>query len=198
METNGNIIQRWICNNFFKNKHCLFTLLNVLVVLMAYLYFIHPWFSVLVIPPLGEHYGLKYYTSDKYLRYEGGELFQDYLNSFDFVDHAEAVDFYHVDHWVRDNPFYGKYFDVFSTDFRLDQESYNKFRDDIAESGRFSYECVEADYEIWLQEDLPNVFLIAINDEHRIVRCILTTDCDRAIGIVGGFSRHTGLTWEIE
>lgn len=151
-----------------------------------------------MIPPLGEHRGVTFYTTNEYVKYDGGDQFQNYINNLDVSSVGEAVDFYHIDHWVRDNPLNGKFFDVFSADFSLDYESYNKLKTQILESETYTYECIMEDFELWIQEDLPNVFLIAFCDEKMTIRCILATDRDSAQGIAGGLAKHTGLMWETE
>ena len=99
---------------------------------------------------------------------------------------------------MRDNPFYGKYCDFFSVDFKLDEDNYSTTKSALVQSGNYFHDCQMDDFDLWLREDLPNIFLIAFCDEQMVIRCILATDCDSAQGVAGGLIRHTSLEWQVK
>ena len=176
--------------------------LNVGIALIAgivgFFVLVHPILAFFL--PRFHHEGLAYYQQGTYLKYPAGDRFRDVLSSFDFVESGQVVDFYHANHWMLDNPIYGKHRDVFCADVYLDDDTYTRTRElvdrhstDNEVNGVYTMYTIDA-----YADKKGDVVLIALCDSEPIVRCILMTDVDSDAGKYGHgsfFLLNTRIDW---
>lgn len=184
---------------FFIKKACnvLYYLLGTALIICAYCGLVAPLISTFVIPPLFEHKNISVYTQERYRQFENGDQFDAFLSSLEFVNDGNPVGFYHVDHKLRDNPIWGKYWDAYALDVQVDIEEFYEAKDMVTHSSNYRYEGEIGDFVLYSQNQLPKSYILAFCIEARIVRCILLTDLTVPPAPDALFTMHTNLTWNI-
>ena len=156
--------------------------LLILTVLAVFLYYLilHPLVSHYLLVPKNVHIGIHYWDSSAYIQYESGEEFQNFVSSTKNTVPGQIIDFYHIDHHLRDNPIYGKMCDIFAVDIQMDEMQYAELigRNDLAYCGP-----IDSNYKLYMlsnyepENELYHGF-IATYDDAYTVRLILLTDTE--------------------
>lgn len=160
--------------------------------------FFHPWLSRLYGIP---HYycDISYYQNEEYLEFEHGDRLQDFLADYGANEKCDVLEFLYIDNSAADNPFWGKYYDIYLVDFTYPAEAYAETKSKAIAESIALYE--ESDYIIYI---LPNDPIsseyccskaIAFCEKSQTVRFILLSDrelpdtaYDVYVGIYHNFS----------
>lgn len=181
-----------------KIGNILMHVLWIATAIFLFLWLVHPILTIFVIPPLSVHKQVEHYTSGRYVNFEDGELFQDFTESVELANSGEVVDFYHVNHWVRDNPFRGKHSDFFVLDVHLEEGKYTQAKELLQDEAAYGEPAKWDDYQAcqWKPEGTTNTYMIACCDEDQILRLVLITETEGDYVLPTAFAMHTGVSWE--
>lgn len=180
-----------ICNALFK-------ILTVGAALVLYFTIVSPLVFTFIVPPLFVHKGVQKFETGTFEKYENGALFREYVDSLLFPQSGKAIDFYHINHLLRDNPFYGKYWDLFSVDIQLEKETYIREKRKATESSQYRYAGELDDFVLYAVHGETSVKVLAFCDDACIIRCILVTDHPQDAMLWNLFVMHTDLNWKID
>ena len=178
-------IVTWVCR-----------ILGITVLIIIFFWLVHPLLTRFIIPPLSVHRKISQYTSGQYKQYEDGELFANFTESFSLIENGEIVAFYHVNHWLQDNPIHGKQCDFFALDVRLAEGEY-------AQAKALQIECcgkpyIERDFYVWEygnNED-KNAYFLGFCDDSCIVKFVLVTETYASDFLPAGFYLNSEIDWK--
>ena len=143
-----------------KRRKILLWILIIVVFFSIYEVCLQPLVRVMLVSVVGmsDREGLDFYENGTYLLKRKGRLFQSFVASMDFGDQCTPVDFYYLNSWLRDNPYYGKAPDVFSLEVQVhSQEAYDAIKEQA--DREYDYKFGLDDYENYFvaQEKNPIV-----------------------------------------
>ena len=170
-------------------------ILLIPVIFGLFIYLVHPLLTHFIIPPICVHRRVTQYTSGQYKNYEDGEVFADFTESSGLVEQGEIIAFYHVNHWLQDNPIHGKHCDFFALDLQLSQEDYDAAKASRYEKHGTPYK--ERDYDLWKWSngDEENAFFVGFCDESNTVKLALVTEVNARDFNGTGFYLHSEIDW---
>lgn len=180
-----------------KIANWVYKILGPVFLILALVWIVHPLLTYYLIPPLSVHRRVCQYTSGQYKKYEDGKVFADFTESSELVEKGEIIAFYHVNHWLRDNPIHGKHFDFFALDVQLTQEEYDKAK--AAQLESFGKPYKERDFEVWTWSigEEENAYFLGFCDSSNSVKYVLITETTaREIGWTA-FYYHSEIDWLI-
>lgn len=160
-----------------------------------------PLISILAIPPLGEHDGLDFYLDGDYVNYPDADLFCEWIDETQVLEYGEVIDFYHVDHWIRDNLTHGKFPDVFALDIQMEKEIYLNYRQELLAVLDYVGRCWQEDYDYYALAENGVEYAVSFCEPDCVVRCVVVTNRDSELiadldyAPWTGFTMHTSINW---
>lgn len=160
-----------------------------------------PLISIIAIPPLGEHDGVDFYLDGDYVNYRDADLFSGWVDKTQVLEYGEVIDFYHVDHWVRDNLIYGRYPDVFALDIQMEKDTFLNYRQGMLAVLNYAGRCWQEDYDYYALLENGVEYAISFCESDCVVRCVIVTNRDHELtedyysAPWTGFAMHTSINW---
>ena len=147
------------------------------------------------IPPI-RHDGVELYESGKYLKYEEGESFEEYMDALPFAEDAEIISFTYYDFCLRNNIFEGEFPDAY-----LMQISPKISFDEMIQHLETQAEDIWINSTCTLYKMNPNKadvsFCVAVNCQRQEVYCFMVTQSDDIYDSYRFFWIQLGATpWE--
>jgi len=172
-----------------------YRILGTLLLVVVFFWLVHPLLTRFIIPPLSVHKKISQYTSGRYKQYEDGEVFSNFTESCSLLEKGEIVAFYHVNHWLQDNPIHGKQCDYFALDVQLSQEEYTSAK--TAQHENYGKPYRERDYEIWKWSNGNdnNAYFLGFCDKSYTVKLVLVTETNAHDFAGTGFYLNSEIDW---
>lgn len=152
-------------------------LLGITVLAYLYLGVVAPIISRIWGPRPKIYENLEYYTNRKYLQFENGSTFDEFIDTLDIVEQGDVINFYYQDNYGQDNLIYGKRSDIYSIDIQLDRQTYEDKKHIYSLDEEYC--CDYGDYVLYFlplgtESDIQTI--IAFNEEATIIRCVMITE----------------------
>ena len=144
------------------------------------------------IPPI-RHDGVELYESGKYLKYEKGAEFEEYMNALPFAEDTEILSFTYYNFCLRDNVFKGKFSDVYLVQLMpvAPYDSIKQYLDTNYHEKAIS--VVEGNTIYYLgAENEVECFCVSVNDQRQEIFCLMITDCSAFLMVEGFLLRNLG------
>ena len=154
-------------------------LIPLILIGVCLIVFFMVWPTVADLIPLSAYEGVDLFVSREYVSYDNGILFESYMQSVEFSENAEYLDFFFSESSSRDHPFYGKAADFCKLDIRLDAGEFAKLQERVKNDSRFvaidignynAYKLFEEDGKYF------NVFVVLFHKERAQVRYFMKAD----------------------
>lgn len=177
--------------NPFHAKRVIIVIL-VIVILLMFLAALKPLYCGLI-PPT-KYAGTQLYETGKYLEFDKGTLFGEYVSQLPFAKEAKVVNFAYYDFWLRDAIFKEDPFpDIYLVQLApaVSYDSVKQYLD-----AHYSNESVlkDDDHSIYYLGDGVGAdnFYVSVNDQRQEVFCFLVTDHSAWAGVDGIFAQNLG------
>ncbi len=182
-------------NLFEKIVDWVYRIAGAVALILAFFWLVHPLLTRFLIPPLSVHRKVSQYTSGQYKNYEDGEVFAAFTESCELVEKGEIIAFYHVNHWLQDNPIHGKQCDYFALDILLPQAEYSEVKTAQFENAGKPY--TEQDYDVWKWSngEEENAYFLGFCDESCAVKLVLVTGVYARDFMGTGFYLNSEIDW---
>ena len=172
-----------------------YRIFSIMLLMVVFFWLVHPLLTRFVIPPLSVHKRVSQYTSGQYKQYEDGEVFANFTESSPLIEKGEIIAFYHVNHWLQDNPIHGKQCDYFALDIQLSQAEY--VSEKALQYDNHGKPYNERDYEIWKWSngEENNAYFLGFCDESCTVKLVLVTEVNARDFAGTGFYLNSEIDW---
>lgn len=165
---------------------CIIGLFWALVLICGYLIVLQPVVSR-ALGTTDYQDGLNYYTDGSYKSYPAGDRLDMVLDAHKDYLNGEMIGFFHIDYRRFDNPFYGKYPDFFSVNYKFDSEMYHQTVEQIERSfeeisNQWSpdlYRIFQSTYSTGVDGDLA---MLVVSDTYSSIACVFVSDYGKTRG----------------
>lgn len=144
----------------------------------------------------GGRKNIKRYTSGRYKKYDGGDIFANFTETSRLVEKGKISAFYYLEYYVNDSFFYGKQNDYFSLDIRLTPEAYTTVKTEQIETHGQPY--IECDYQIWYWSNgnQKNTYCLGFCDISNMVKLVMVTYVHARDFSLNGNYLRSGAVWK--